>query len=174
VVFWWLGFAVILLFGFVVFRGAPYVPSQKKYIHRAFRELYPISAKDTLLDVGSGDGIVLRIAAEYGAKAIGYELNPALVLISRVLSRGNRLIHVRLVDFWLTPFPDETTVVYGFCVTRDIRKMIRKMETEAEHLAKPIYFISYGNMLKSRPIVKQLDGYYLYVFDPLQRLKAQV
>lgn len=163
-----LGWALVLTFGIVVFRGAPYVPSRRRYIKHALTELYPLSRDDVLVDVGSGDGIVLRIATEHGATAIGLELNPILVLISRFLSRRNRKVQVRLVDFWLTPLPDDTTVVYAFMVTRDIKKITRKMQHEADRLGRPLKFITYGNRLPDREYEKALVGYALYTFAPLQ------
>ncbi|HEU4716091.1 MAG TPA: hypothetical protein VFS14_04660, partial [Candidatus Saccharimonadales bacterium] len=68
----WILCAVVLLFGFVVFRGAPYVPSHKKDVAIAFEELYEVGKNDVVVDVGSGDGIILRMAAKRGARAVGY------------------------------------------------------------------------------------------------------
>jgi len=158
----------VLAFGWVVFRGAPYVPSQNRYIKRAFEQLYPLSGKDVLVDVGSGDGVVLRRASAYGARAIGYELNPILVVISRLLSRRDSHIRVVLADFWLTQLPDDTTVVYAFLVTRDLKKMIAKMESEATRMKRDLRFISYGNLLPGLTPDKSLDAYNLYTFRPLQ------
>ena len=84
-IWFWIFFALFMIFSLVVFRGSPYVPSQKKYIFEAFTKLYKISKNDLLIDIGSGDGIVLRQAARLGAKAIGFEINPILVLISKIL-----------------------------------------------------------------------------------------
>lgn len=169
---WLIIFAVIFLaFAWVVFRGAPYVPSQSRYIRRAFTALYPLGKKDTLVDVGSGDGVVLRRASEYGATAIGYELNPILVVLTRVLSRGHKNVSVVLADFWQTPLPDGTTVVYAFLVTRDVKKMIKKMQAEATRLSRPLRFISYGNVLPGMTPDKHVDAYDLYTFYPLQQLE---
>ena len=164
----WIVGVAILLFGLIVFRGAPYVPSQKRYVRQAFDELYPLGIKDVLVDVGSGDGIVLRLAAERGAQAIGYELNPLLVIISRWLSRYDDCISVRLVDFWLTPLPETTTVVYAFTATPYIKKMINKMQNEANRLQRPLRYISYGNVLTGLEADATLGAYYLYTFYPLQ------
>jgi hypothetical protein len=158
----------VILFGFVVFRGAPYVPSQKKWIRRAFKDLYLLSSKDTLVDVGSGDGVVLRLAAEKGATAIGYELNPLLVLISRMFSRRYPKIRVQLADFWLTPLPKETTIVYVFSVSRDIKKIENKMQNESNRLDKSIKVMTYGSWFKDKKVDKTLDAYHLYTFYPLQ------
>ena len=143
---WWLWLLALLIvaFGFVVFRGAPYVPSQKRHVIRAFTELYALDDDDVLVDIGSGDGIVLREAARRGATAIGYELNPILVFISRFLSRREPNVRVYLADFWFVALPPETTVVYTFGESRDIEKMAQKVASEADRLQKPILFISYG------------------------------
>jgi hypothetical protein len=162
----------ILLFGFVVFRGAPYVPSQKKYVRQVFKDLYPLDAGDVLVDVGSGDGIVLRLASERKARAVGYELNPLLVIIARFLSRGDDRVRVQLTDFWLSPLPDDTTIVYGFMVTRDMKKMVRKMQKETDRLGRRLYFMTYGNQISGRIPDKSLSAYYLYSFYPLQTDKA--
>ena len=161
----WLLFAVVVLFGFVVFRGAPYVPSRKRELTRAFTELYPLNKDDVLVDIGSGDGIVLRVAAEYRARAIGYELNPALVLISRILSRRQPLVETRLADFWFVQLPADTTVVYVFGESRDITKMANKVANEAKRLKKPLAFISYGFVVPNMTPAKKVGAYYLYRFN---------
>jgi hypothetical protein len=168
IVIWILIWVVILSFGFIVLRGAPYVPSRRRYIERAFTALYPLGKKDVLVDIGSGDGIVLRIASEHGATAIGYELNPILVIISRVLSRRHKQASVILADFWLTPLPDNTTVVYAFTVTRDIKKMTRRITSESTRLGRPIRLISYGNTLPGVTLDGAIDAYTLYTITPLQ------
>lgn len=55
---------VVVIFGVVAFRGAPYVPSHPAQVRKAFTELYALNKKDVVLDAGSGDGLVLRIAAK--------------------------------------------------------------------------------------------------------------
>lgn len=161
-------FVIIITFGFVVFRGAPYVPSHKKYAIEAFEKLYPLKSDDVLLDVGSGDGIILRIAEKYCKKAIGYELNPVLVIISRLLSLHSKKVSVKLADFWLVNIPDDTTVIYIFAVTRDIKKMMHKIQNESNRLKKNISVISYGNKFEGKKITKKNGPYFLYEFQPLQ------
>lgn len=171
-VLFWIFAAVVLLFGFVVFRGAPYVPSHKREVVRAFDELYKITSSDVVVDFGSGDGVILRLATARGARAIGYELNPALVMVSRFLSRQSKKTKVHLGDFWFAPLPEETTLVYGFMVERDIEKMAKKLQSEANRLGRPLYFMSYGSAVKDHPKLKELGAHHLYRFNPLQRAKA--
>lgn len=157
---------IVILFGFVVFRGAPYVPSIKKYASLAFDELHPLSKKDVVVDVGSGDGVILRLAASKGARAVGYELNPLLVVISKILSRGNRNIETKLADFWLVDLPQETTVVYAFSVGRDMEKLARKMQKTASTSGHAVSLITYGHTIDSLEPVKSTSSHYLYVFKP--------
>lgn len=169
--FWLIG-ALILLFGFVVFWGAPYVPSKKRDINEALSELYALGKKDVLLDIGSGDGIVLRMASRRGARAIGYELNPVLVLLSRFLSRNDKKVSVQLANFWHVPFPSDVTVVYTFGESRDIKKMASRVAREAERLGRPIFFISYAFAVPGDTPVKTAGAYFLYTYKPLQIKKA--
>ena len=164
---------VVIFFGMVVFVGAPYVPSQRKYVRRAFDSLYKIGPKDVLVDVGSGDGVVLRIAAERGANAIGYEINPLLVFISKLLSIGNPRVRTRWSNFWQVELPADTTVVYAFSVSRDGPKLARKMQHEADRLNKGLVLLCHGSPLEQKP-TRTFEAYYRYQFNPLHSDKAQV
>lgn len=157
---------VILIFGVVVFRGAPYVPSVKKHAARAFDELHPLSEKDVVVDVGSGDGVILRLVAEKGARAIGYELNPILVIVSRILARGNSNIRTDLADFWLVKLPKDTTVVYAFSVGRDMKKLANKVQQTANRAGREVHLITYGHTIDSLKPAKQTSSHHLYVFVP--------
>lgn len=158
---------LVLAMGFVVFFGAPYVPSKRRELEQALDMLYKVGKDDVLVDVGSGDGVVLRVAARRGAKAIGYELNPILVAVSRWLSRGSKNISTRVADMWQVKFPPETTVVYAFVVSRDSAKLARKMQKEATRLRRPLALITYGCLLPDDiPFEKTQSAHTLYRFTP--------
>lgn len=161
----WVVLGIVLLFGFVVFRGAPYVPTKRKMLDKAFDTLYPLTENDVLVDIGSGDGVVLRAAAQRGAKAIGYELNPLLVVVSRLLSRSS-LVRVRFADFWLAELPKETTVIYTFGEARDIKRMYEKAEQTAALRKRGLYFISFGFEVPGIKYAKYDGSFYLYKISP--------
>jgi len=167
---WWLWVLLVpvALFGLVVLRGAPYVPTKRRLLDKAFTDLYQLSDKDTLIDIGSGDGVVLRAAARRGAKAVGYDINPILVLISRLSSRSS-LISVRLMDFWYAELPLETTIIYTFGEARDIKRMYEKAELTAIAHNKVIYFMSFGFNVPGKKPFKYDGSFYLYKVKPLQR-----
>lgn len=171
---WLVLFVIAMIFGLVVFRGAPYVPSKKADIRQSLTKLYKLTSDDVLVDIGSGDGIVLREAAKIGARAVGYEINPILVFISRWLSRKSGRVKVNLADFWFEKLPDDTTVVYIFSVSRDMKKIIRFMQKEADRLGRPMNLINYGSELKGVKVANKIGAYHLYTFKPLHQIKAQV
>jgi hypothetical protein len=165
---------LFLLFSFVVFFGAPYVPSLKKDMNKAFDELYTIKKADVVLDVGSGDGVVLREISKRGGKAIGYEINPVLVLLSHFFWRKDSNVKVQWKNFWTTPFPKDTTLVYAFAVSRDVKRLEQKMQQESNKLKRVVYLISYGSELGHILPKKQAGAHHLYEFKPLQIKKPQV
>ena len=151
--------AVVLLFGFVAFTGAPYVPSRRRDLQKAFDELYQLKKTDVLVDIGSGDGVVLREASRRGARAIGYELQPLLVLISRWLSRHDEKVSVQLANFWRTPLPDETTVVYLF-------GDVQYLQYETNRLGRDIWLLSYGFEAAGLALHKTVGAHNLYLLQP--------
>ena len=173
-VIFWVITAIILCFGFVVFWGAPYVPTRRKQIEQAFEELYKVGRGDVVVDIGSGDGVLLRAAVKRGAKAIGYELNPLLVLITRLLSRKEAFnMQVVLANFWRQTLPPETTLVYTFLEKRDIARMELYLIRQARLRTTPLHFISYGFELPNTKPIKRVGPMLLYVFKSDRPPKTQ-
>ena len=162
------GAVLIFLVGFVAFTGAPYVPSRRSDIDRLFTKLYPLTANDVVVDIGSGDGVVLRAVSKLGARAVGYEIHPVLVAISRMLSRGDTKVRVRLANFWRTPLPDDTTIVYTFGEGRDIAKMYARVQQEASRLGRPLTFVSYAFNIPNIEPEASDKSYFVYEVKPLQ------
>lgn len=158
---------LVVFVGISVFFGAPYVPSRRKDVRRMFEELVPISEADVVLDLGSGDGVVLREASRRGAQAVGYEIHPLFVFISRMASFGDPHVRVRWTNAWTAPFPKAVTLVYIFSVGRDGTKLVRKMQHEANLLGRPLSLVCYGNALPGRTPLRSFEAYFLYVFEPL-------
>jgi cyclopropane fatty-acyl-phospholipid synthase-like methyltransferase len=62
---------------------APFVPTPQEVVDRML-ELAQVNQGDLLYDLGSGDGrIVITAARRYGAQAVGFEIDPALVTDSK-------------------------------------------------------------------------------------------
>jgi hypothetical protein len=159
---WYIFAAIVLIAGFMVFTGAPYVPSKPTEVKQAFTTLYRLTDKDVLVDIGSGDGLVLRAARRRGARAIGYEIHPILVL------------EVRWTNFWKRPLPDDVTIVYTFGDNRDIARMYDRVVSEATRLGRSIWLISYGFKVPKQTPVRQEGAHMLYRCEPLRDEAARV
>ena len=153
---------VAFMFLFTAFTGAPYVPSSASELEEAFTKLYKLGKKDLLIDLGSGDGIVLKMARRHGAQALGVEINPLLVLITRIRLRKEKHVRVVCKNFFKMDFPAETTVVYAFGDSRDIKKIAKLIQKQAARLGHPIYLISNAFEVKGLAIAKQHRAHYLY------------
>lgn len=154
--------ALILLFCFTAFTGAPFVPSKKKDLKKAFTKAYNLSAKDTLIDLGAGSGTAMKVASETGAKVIGLELNPVLATIVKLRFHHNSRASIKCCNFYNFKFPKETTVVYTFADSRDIKKIYQKIEQEAKRLHKTIIFISYAFKVPNIKEFKKVAPFYVY------------
>ncbi len=153
---------IILILSFTAFFGAPYVPSLKSEIKKAFTKLYPLSEKDLLIDLGAGDGIVQKVASKYGAKSIGIELNPVIASAAKIRLRKIKNAKIITKNFYNFDFPKETTVVYVFGDGRDIEKITKKIEKEAKRLEKSLFVISNGFELPGHKKIKTISSYHLY------------
>lgn len=163
---------LVCIVGAGAFFGAPYVPSKRGDVRRMFEALYVLSPEDTLLDIGSGDGVVLREASRRGARAIGYEINPVFYLVSRWFLRSSPRANVRWANAWRTPFPDSTTVVYIFSVHKDGPRVIRTLQAETNRLGRSLVLLCYGNPLPGYTPAETYEAYFLYIFQPLHLKEA--
>lgn len=85
--------------GIHVQRLAPYVPSPPPVVDRML-ELAELTSSDTVYDLGSGDGrIVITAAQQFGARAVGVEIDPELVRKTRARIRDlNLTSRVRILN----------------------------------------------------------------------------
>ena len=149
------------------FFGAPYVPSHRRDVRRLFDELTPLSADDVVLDIGSGDGLVLREVSRRGAKGIGYEIHPLFVAISKILSWRDPRVIIRWANAWTAPFPKKVTLIYAFAVGRDGTRLMKKVQQEADTLGRTLALVCYGNPLPGMTPEQSFEAYHLYRFEPL-------
>ena len=160
-------------FVLIVLRGAPFVPSQKKYIKAAFEDLYKPNKDDILFDIGSGDGAVLKQALSSGfKKVIGWELNPFLVVVSLLrLNKDIRSQKVQLAcrDFLISKLPDGVTIFYCFGVERFVQKAIKKIEDYSNDQQREVYFMSLAFKIKNREPQNSNQLYYLYKISPCKK-----
>jgi hypothetical protein len=164
----WLSALVIVAGGLLLwtlFRGAPYVPTKRGDIDTAFG-MMNLKPGDTLVDLGSGDGIVLKAAAAKGYRAVGYEINPLLVLISRWRLRKYPDAKVFFGDFRHAQLPSDTKAVYIFSAGAFVTSMRQYLGREVTRLGHPVVVVSYGFRLPDENLVENKGALMLYRIRP--------
>ncbi len=154
--------SLILVFGLVVTRGAPYLPTLQKQVDDAL-EMLKLQPGQTLLELGSGDGRMLAAAARKGVYSVGYELNPLLVMWTRVRYwKYRQYISVRWGDFWLAEWP-ESDAMYVFL----LEKYMKKLDNKIIHYKKGQAYkvVSFGFEIRNRRVVEQCKGLRLYYYN---------
>ncbi len=157
------GFVLILCFGFVLLFGAPYVPTLKKQSRLAL-ETINLRPGQTLLELGCGDGRMLKAAAEVGIHGVGIELNPILVLVARARTWRYRK-HVRILwgNLWHTrKWPAETDGIFVFILQKEMTKLDAAIAQWHTH---PIKLVSFAFPIPDKkPLVQHSKGVYLYEY----------
>lgn len=155
--------SIVLLFGFVILFGAPFLPTLNSQTVKAvdLLDLYP---GKTMLELGSGDGRVLREAASRGIVAIGYELNPILVVWSRLINRKYKaLITVHWGNYWNQSLPP-TDGIYVFLLQKYMTKLDKKIEQDMTtwKQQKAVKLVSFGFEIPNKSPSKSTSGLFLY------------
>jgi hypothetical protein len=151
---------LVLIFSFVILFGAPYLPTLRRTTKDAF-ELLNLKPGQMLIELGSGDGRVLRYAAQKGIKGIGYELNPLLVWYSQLRNwRYRKLISFKCRNYWQVALP-QCDGIYVFLLDKYMSKLDKKITQE---LAPPIVVVSYAFKIPGKKIVKEKNGLFLYQY----------
>ena len=154
------GIFLFLIFSFVILFGAPFLPTLKKQAEAAL-ELLDLRPGDTLLELGSGDGRILRMAAERGIRGIGYELNPLLVWYSQARNwRYRKLISFKCRNYWTVRLPPADGI-FVFLLDKYMPKLDTKIRAE---LKPPVKLVSYAFKIPGKKIFKQKNGLFLYKY----------
>ena len=158
-------FSILLLFLFTVAIGAPYVPSRKRDFCQLLEQLN-LNQEDVLVDAGSGDGKILRLVGPKIKRAIGYEINPVLVLISRLLNLRHSNLEVCLADFGRVNLPSDVSVIYLFSAGIYLHRFLKPIINHVRSADGPVIVVSYGFKLDEIKVKPQIIGAYcVYKLD---------
>lgn len=144
--------------------GVPYVPTRKNTAEKII-ELLKIKPGDRFYDLGSGDGRLLFMAAEKGAKSTGIEMNPHLVLwtwLKILLKRKWHQVSVRLGNYWWTDLSTtDKVVIYGMpsVMAKASKKFMQELRT-GTLIASNSFKIPDLKLVKTATVGK--DTVYLY------------
>lgn len=127
-----LGFAITSI------SGAPWVPVRSFDVEQLLDDS-KLEKGQLYIELGCGDGRLIKAAAARGAHAIGYELNPLLWIIATLRTAGIKNARVKFGDFWKADLT-KADVVMAFLVPRTMPRLDRKASKE---LKKSAVLVSY-------------------------------
>ncbi len=138
----------------------PFVATKKEKISTIIK-LADIKSGQTVIDLGSGDGRLLLESAKKGAMAIGYELNPYLVLITIIRVKLNGLSHLVKIhkkNLWASDLKVADVIfVYGR------KKTMQKFQNFVyKNAKKGTRFVVNDNPFPTKKPIKIENKVYLY------------
>jgi SAM-dependent methyltransferase len=159
IIFWIVFVILFVSFGLIVFIGAPYVPSRKDDSSKLFDDI-DLRRGSVVVDLGSGDGKVLIEASKRGMKALGYELNPILYLLSKYRLRKYPKSKVVWGNYWSADLT-KADFVFVFSAAPFMERIYEKLKRE---LRQGSYVASYGFSFDGVKIYKKIEPINIYKF----------
>lgn len=132
-------FGIFMIISFMT--GAPYVGMDKRYIKTIIR-LARLREGQTIIDLGSGDGRVLLVAACSNLLAIGYEINPVLCVFTRLrimLAKQRSRASVYCKNFWNADISRADAVMI-YAIPHIMDRLQHKIQTECKKGTRVVSF----------------------------------
>lgn len=156
--FWFIVLPIALAFGIGSVLGAPYLPILGKQ-SKQLLDLVDLKPGQTLIDLGAGDGRLLKDAARRGAYGIGYEINPFIYLISVINCwHYRKYIRLHLGNYWQVKLP-QADVIYVFLIDHFTDKLVAKLIKE---ITRPTLIVSYVFDLPGLEVVRRNHNAQVY------------
>lgn len=159
-IFFWIFLILIFTsFALIVAVGAPYVPTKSKDLERLFQHL-KLRKGSLVVDLGSGDGRVLLFAKKEGYKAIGYELNPVLAIMSKIRIGNSNKVITKINNYWSADI-SKADLVFVFSAQPYMQRLLKKLEKEVKTGG---LVVSYGFSFPSKKIDEKFEAFNIYHF----------
>jgi hypothetical protein len=152
--------------------GVPYVPLKPRQI-RAVLDRVPVTGADVVLDLGCGDGRILRAFLQAGAgTARGYEINVAANLIGRWKSWRMNVHPTILGKNFFNESISDATIVFVYLLPKTLQQLKGKLDRELKPGTKVVSFgFSIDNWrtptaaLQTNPEHPTLNRLYIYTIN---------
>lgn len=151
-------------------RVAPFVPTPMEIVDRML-ELARTTSKDVVYDLGSGDGrIVLRAAQQFGARAVGVELDHNLAVESAEKAKEmkvDNLVTFIEGDLFQTDIsPASVVTVYLLLSTNDrLRPVLEKQLRPGTRVVAHDIRIPGWKAAREEEVTLGLGIHYVYLYE---------
>lgn len=152
---------VALCFIVPAFFGAPYVPTLKSHVPVAF-DLLNLAPGQTMLELGCGDGRIVREAAKRGYKVVGYELNPCLAALAWLRTiRYRKQVTIIWGNFFKKELP-RADGIFCFIMPRFMPAINEKIMNSD---LSPVKLVSFSFPIPNKQPAAQKNSVLLYTYD---------
>lgn len=149
-----------MLFTFVIMFGAPFLPTLKAEVPKAV-DLLGLKKGEMLLELGCGDGRVLREAAKRGINGTGYELNPLLCAVAWLRTRGlPGKVTIHCANYWNMSWK-QADGIFTFLLKPYMDKLDKKIIQECR---KSVKLVSYAFTIEGKKPAKKVGALFLYIY----------
>lgn len=156
-----LGILLLIANGLSLLMGAPYLPTMKKQRKDAL-DLLEFKPGQVIVDLGSGDGSLLILAARRGLKVVGYEINPFLWLVSWLRTRRyGRQVKIKFHSFWGIDL-SYADGVFVFLITHRMEQLDKLLSSRVSK--KPLKVVSHGFEIPGKKPLKKHGALFLYIY----------
>lgn len=156
-------FALFVFFLTIAFvTGAPFVPSTSK-TSEVMITLSKLKKGMKVYDLGSGDGRLLVLAAKGGARAVGFEINPFLVLFCKIrylFHPSRSKFTTQWKNFWSADIGD-ADVVFVYLLPWRMKKLAQFLNKQ---LKLGTLIVSNSFIFPDWPVIRQDTVNHVYVF----------
>lgn len=146
--------------------GAPFLPTRQKQGGEAL-DLLDLKKGQVFVDLGCGDGRLLKMAAERGLTAIGYELNPFLAAYAWLRTRRyHRRVRVKWRSFWRADLA-AADGVFVFLIGHFMERLDKLLTSSSKD--HQIKLASHAFEIPARKPIAKKGALFLYVYKPTTR-----
>lgn len=152
---------IFVAFTFVIVVGAPFLPTLKDRVPD-IQKLCRLKPGQSVLELGSGDGRILLSFARQGIRSVGYEINPFLVIYSKIITfKYRKLVKIHWGNYWTKQWPP-TDAIFVFLLQPYMQKLDKHI---IQKYPKGVKLVSFAFTIPDRKPTRQINGMYLYEYD---------
>lgn len=152
-------FIFTLIFAVTSISAAPWVPARAYDVEKLLDDTR-LTKGEVFYELGCGDGRLVKAAAQRGAIAVGFELNPVLWLIARMRTIGVQNATIILGDLWRADL-SKADIAMAFLVVRTVPRLEKKAAAEMRPGSR---LVSYIFPLPTKKPVRRAKSWLVYEY----------
>lgn len=174
---WWflvslVGSALLIPTAYAGLIGAPWAPTRMASVRKAFDNV-GVGEKDVVVDLGAGDGSIMKEAVKRGARAVGYELSPIMWLVAYIRTVQYKKSKLHYGNFFTKKLPKDTTRIFLFLMPKHMPRVGKYIALQGVN--DKVAVLSYAfpfQQAVSEAVIREKNCAPLYVYSVAELRRA--